>query len=842
LASLVQIEKFEGRKGEGSASDSDSSDGCGSDDEDEEEEDRREERKRMREGCKWAKKAMSSGRKITIEQVAPVVYAYANTNNNRGIAPCLPRMEERLGEMGSLDGEGWPGEIRYPSVGYVRVFVGTEIRGRTWQVGIQAEQAVTLKAAAARKDFRVRVVEGEGRCREWTRTLDGNTHKAHDWGKVNIQERRGKGLGGSQVEMKQLDYDVVEEGGYQGLELMRLCNKTSLCWVAVDPDDEVPGTRVYVKQPECCDAEMLFYEGGGKGQVTAIRGLMEAEGKGERILGVERKELAARVLGDCLRGNAAHTGTPHCPEVRAEAAKGLAQWMINRNVQARDSVGRGVWLGLELLLKYYEERGGYSEVVHGVRGCTLEFKWEEDEEYKVKAAAVTSISCIRARDGQTPQKALDFLLKVLKSRAGERCGAPAVPPGCPLGFKEMGDRMARDMDLSVHTAENYLACCYVNISKTEVLPGIRHPVLGLMEECHGRLELELFLQMKREEEAGEGRGGGCDVTEAPVATSCITALSTLAILKSATEAEVGAGAGAGGSGTADEGMENELEKMLKAELIAQYEKEDCSGPMRKIIVDLMLDCITGKICVMQRAAIMTNGKYDHFTGMNRCLNGPLGASHGDMNGNGVLTNIVEKNSPAAFHVNNGARAGFRLMRKAGGSREFGSRTVARAAKVGSKLWDMVIGKVGMVWGLEGGGNLDSDHKVNLDILWGWLFNPAEKGCPALKCAWEWLKDPAKEAQNREKLGLEGIKVWGREDDQILVEELKKLAEPVQKIEREEEEIHDFRMKMASKQQEILKTSLGSVTREAYDILNICRVSDDTRWKQGGWAGSVAVQR
>ena len=264
--------------------------------------------------------------------------------------------------------------------------------------------------------------------------------------------------------------------------------------------------------------------------------------------------------------------------------------------------------------------------------------------------------------------------------------------------------------------------------------------------------------------------------------------------------------------------------------------------MRKIIVDLMLDCITGKICVMQRAAIMTNGKYDHFTGMNRCLNGPLGASHGDMNGNGVLTNIVEKNSPAAFHVNNGARAGFRLMRKAGASREFGSRTVARAAKVGSKLWDMVIGKVGVVWGLEGGGNLDSDHKVNLDILWGWLFNPAEKGCPALKCAWEWLKDPAKEAQNREKLGLEGIKVWGREDDQILVEELKKLAEPVQKIEREEEEIHDFRMKMASKQQEILKTSLGSVTREAYDILNICRVSDDTRWKQGGWAGSVAVQR
>lgn len=71
---------------------------------------------------------------------------------------------------------------------------------------------------------------------------------------------------------------------------------------------------------------------------------------------------------------------------------------------------------------------------------------------------------------------------MLKSRAGERCGAPSVPPGCPNGFKDLGDREAREMDLSVFTAENYLACCYVNISKTEVLPGIRHPVLGLMEE------------------------------------------------------------------------------------------------------------------------------------------------------------------------------------------------------------------------------------------------------------------------------------------------------------------------------------------------------------------------
>jgi len=146
-------------------------------------------------------------------------------------------------------------------------------------------------------------------------------------------------------------------------------------------------------------------------------------------------------------------------------------------------------------------------------------------------------------------------------------------------------------------------------------------------------------------------------------------------------------------------------------LIAQYEDDECSAPLRKIIVNLMLDCITGKICVIQRAAIVTNGRYDNVTGTNRCINGPLGASHGDMNGNGVLTNIVEKNNPAAFSVNNGARAGFRLFRKAGASREFGSKTVARVALVGSKIWDMVMGRVGLVWGLEGGGGFDWEQKA-----------------------------------------------------------------------------------------------------------------------------------
>jgi len=131
---------------------------------------------------------------------------------------------------------------------------------------------------------------------------------------------------------------------------------------------------------------------------------------------------------------------------------------------------------------------------------------------------------------------------------------------------------------------------------------------------------------------------------------------------------------------------------------------------------------------------------------------------------------------------------------------------------------------------------------SLEILWGWLFSPSEKGCPALKCAWGWLKDPEKEKQNREKLGIEGIESWTSDKNKDLVEALKKLGGPMSEIEKEEEELHEYRMNMATRQQEILKVDLGTATREAYDILNICKVSDDTRWKQGGWAGSVAKQR
>ena len=201
---------------------------------------------------------------------------------------------------------------------------------------------------------------------------------------------------------------------------------------------------------------------------------------------------------------------------------------------------------------------------------TLEFKWEEDEEYKVKTAVVTSIACIRARDGQSPQVALDFLLKVLKTRSGERCAAPGVPQGCPNSFKLLGDKLAQDMDLSNYVSENYLACCYVNINKTEVLPGIRHPVLGLMEECHGRLELELFLQLKREEGGG---GGGWDTTEAPVATSCITAPCTLALLKGSPEAE--------GGGSMDEEVENLLKVEAGEKGLGEEEDEEGEKPMNQ---------------------------------------------------------------------------------------------------------------------------------------------------------------------------------------------------------------------------------------------------------------------
>ena len=166
-------------------------------------------------------------------------------------------------------------------------------------------------------------------------------------------------------------------------------------------------------------------------------------------------ELPVRVLADCLRGSVAlHCDLPHTPAVRAQAALSIAQWQNNKAPESRDVVGGSAWLGLDLLLQYFRERyfcNGdvlpvnfrrlvlHKHIVGGASGADTtsdggyqyldalsdkddrknaiafadEIEIEEDEEYRVRAACITGIACIRAQDGMTPKAVIEFLKQVL---------------------------------------------------------------------------------------------------------------------------------------------------------------------------------------------------------------------------------------------------------------------------------------------------------------------------------------------------------------------------------------------------------------------------------------------
>ena len=261
-------------------------------------------------------------------------------------------------------------------------------------------------------------------------------------------------------------------GGFQAIELIRLTNLTPLLWVRVDPFD-LYGGRISVFQPDACLAEQLFHDGDASAQVDAIRALAERplriQGslKVSVVHGVNVSELPVRLLSDCLRGSSAlHSSLPRTPCVRIHAALAIAQWQNNKAPASKNAVGTDNWLGLNLLVEYFQERFYSNSVIMPVKFSRVAVKnseaearaagnaesaganpkpnhdeslydyldtldegeerrtsleraedveTEEDEEYRVRSACVTAIASIRAQDGQTPDAAIQFLEAVLEA-------------------------------------------------------------------------------------------------------------------------------------------------------------------------------------------------------------------------------------------------------------------------------------------------------------------------------------------------------------------------------------------------------------------------------------------
>lgn len=119
---------------------------------------------------------------------------------------------------------------------------------------------------------------------------------------------------------------LLQNVGYQALELGRLTNRTPLLWIRIDPHYHYMG-KLNIFQPDACLGEQLFHDGDAAAQLDSIRALAErplriqGSARINTVFDINVHEIPARLLADCLRGSPAlHCSLPHTPAIRAQAA------------------------------------------------------------------------------------------------------------------------------------------------------------------------------------------------------------------------------------------------------------------------------------------------------------------------------------------------------------------------------------------------------------------------------------------------------------------------------------------------------------------------------------------
>ena len=443
-----------------------------------------------------------------------------------------------------------------------------------------------------------------------------------------------------------------------------------------------------------------------------------------------------------------------------------------------------------------------------------EVEVEEDEEYRVRSSVITAIASIRAKDGLTPASAVEFLETVLDAVDAEMVGNLVSPDEEVMIGKKTRKRNSDedevDEDLndgfipslpfvsSGLVADALLALCHINASPAvitdpstgkPVQSRAEHPVAKLMEICRRWLDWELYregIRLEVESTLQTGISGNC---YDPIASSAITALSSMAILRQSTTDPSAIEAPT--SSTSDNGSEFSAERQEKekrqlkfkeaasatfymnifdsqpsrsdvtraacAQAIAciccaadRFESEShqpdglltalefmleritskgISPGLRQTLAQLMMDACTGKICSMQRVGAI-GGKNDLVVSAARYLNGPLGACHGGDNGSAAVFNVSQASNPAATAVNDGARRGIRLLSRAGHPREKGAgeQLIVRIAQFATNLWRTINGE---------GISLSADVPGHFNGSIGVCANDGNLRCTLL-ALWQWL--------------------------------------------------------------------------------------------------------
>jgi hypothetical protein len=254
----------------------------------------------------------------------------------------------------------------------------------------------------------------------------------------------------------------------------------------------------------------------------------------------------------------------------------------------------------------------------------------------------------------------------------------------------------------------------------------------------------------------------------------------------------------------------------------------------------MMDACTGKVCSTQRVATL-GGRNDLDVCRFSC--GPLGSTYGTDIGSSMLLTVSDEFYPAANAVNDGARAGLRLLTRCGLDSSSRDETVARVARFATKLWRVMNGEDPEADEKGNGGVCSGDPilRTALLSLWQWIY---PKGCIAVirVQSWRSMKGDSSEIQKYEVLSS-GVMSISDDEKKIAMEEEASLSD-LQNVVLKEVNRQQWRCDMSSDAYEILRVealkdpsaSFGGVG-QPLPVLN-----KDTYWRNGAWAASTALQR
>eukprot|EP00977_Amphora_coffeiformis_P030182 scaffold45263_cov176-Amphora_coffeaeformis.AAC.1 len=445
---------------------------------------------------------------------------------------------------------------------------------------------------------------------------------------------------------------------------------------------------------------------------------------------------------------------------------------------------------------------------------------------------------------------------------------------------------------SMLVADTLLALCHINISPstyTDPTTGEikqvsgAHPVTKLMELALGWLEWELYREKIRRELNASSRTGISGRCFDLVASCAIISLANLAILRQSTTSLETQGEGQPSEEKLERAtragfyagifdakpIKNDLTRAAAAQaftslccasdrlkdentlslglltalefLFDRIVQDESSPALRHTLSALMMDACTGKVSAMQRVGAIA-GRNDLVGSASRFFNGPLGASNGGDNGSAVVMSVSAGTHPSASSVNDGARRGLGLIRRAGHPRLTAPESVVvRIAVFATRLWRTINGEKPDPKPTPsiGACAYDGALRCSLLALWQWLW---PKGCYAILAVQSWdeqqsWKDGRPALADKVMTITEDEKEAAKDEDQSL-SDLSRLVD--HEIDRQA-----WRGEMASKAYDIFRNSKQKVDLAAAEQglgQPLPPISRDASFKQGGWIASWAQQR